>query len=118
MVTKATRLVWVFSAVIVLSSSVWSAECLFHWSFDDSDGIMARDSIGGRDGVIRGPMSVAGHLGDALKFDGDDDYVSLPDNDPVWLPRNDFSISFWVYFEENPPSFDADQDVLLDPIQA
>jgi len=35
----------------------------------------------------------------ALKFDGIDDYVALPDNEPVWLPDRDFTLSVWVCFQ-------------------
>lgn len=37
----------------------------------------------------------------ALDFDGVDDYVALPDNNPIWLPQEDFTLSCWVYFHED-----------------
>lgn len=49
-----------------------------HWRLDDGTGSIAVDSIGGHDGTLgNGSYWVAGHLGDALAFDGDDDYVNL-----------------------------------------
>ena len=39
--------------------------------------------------------------GTALDFDGVDDYVTLPDNNPIWLPQSDFTLSVWVYFERD-----------------
>ncbi|MHC4621097.1 MAG: LamG domain-containing protein [Planctomycetota bacterium] len=47
----------------------------------------------------------------ALRFDGVDDYVALPGNDPVWLPEYDFTLSAWVYFEREPGSA---HEVILD----
>ncbi|MBW8001088.1 MAG: LamG domain-containing protein [Planctomycetes bacterium] len=40
--------------------------------------------------------------GQALNFDGTNDYVALPDNDPIWLPQNNFTASAWVYFDRDP----------------
>ena len=46
-----------------------------HWKFDDGVGTTAIDSEGGHDGTLtNGPVWVAGQLGDALNFDGSDDY--------------------------------------------
>ncbi|MHC4498284.1 MAG: LamG-like jellyroll fold domain-containing protein [Planctomycetota bacterium] len=36
-----------------------------------------------------------------MDFNGIDDYVGLPDNDPVWLPQYNFTLSVWVYFERD-----------------
>ena len=49
-----------------------------HWKLDDGTGPTALDSEGGHDGTLtNGPAWVAGQLGDALDFDGADDYVDL-----------------------------------------
>jgi len=49
-----------------------------HWKLDDGTGTVAIDSEGGHDGTLaNGPVWVAGQLGDALEFDGADDYVDL-----------------------------------------
>ncbi|MDH3643251.1 MAG: LamG domain-containing protein, partial [Gammaproteobacteria bacterium] len=49
-----------------------------HWKLDDGTGLTAVDSEGGHDGTLTsGPAWVAGQLGDALDFDGADDYVDL-----------------------------------------
>ncbi len=46
------------------------------WLFDEGAGDVAKDSSGnGNDGAIMGPVWVAGKIGDALEFDGSDDYV-------------------------------------------
>ena len=47
-----------------------------HWKLDDGAGLTAIDSEGGNDGTLSGPPAwVAGVLGDALDFNGSNDYV-------------------------------------------
>ena len=49
-----------------------------HWKLDDSVGTTAIDSEGGHDGtLVNSPTWVAGRIGDALNFDGSNDYVDL-----------------------------------------
>ncbi|MBP7053698.1 MAG: hypothetical protein KBE65_22030 [Phycisphaerae bacterium] len=84
------------------------------WTFDESEGTLASDGTGDRDGLVHGAAWVDGQTGSGLRFDGLDDYVSLPDNDPVWLPVNDFTIAFWVYLERDRGSSIADNEVLVD----
>ncbi len=71
-----------------------------HWAFDEGTGTDANDSADSNDGTLVGePNWVAGKIGShALDFNGVEDFVSLPDNDPIWLPQNDFTVSCWVYF--------------------
>jgi len=73
------------------------------WKFEEGTGTDANDSAGTNDGTLNGDTNwVTGIIGDyALDFDGDGDYVALPDNDPVWLPENNFTLSVWVYFEND-----------------
>jgi parallel beta-helix repeat protein len=73
-----------------------------HWAFDEGAGLIAYDSAGTKDGVVFGAKWASGQLGGALDFDGADDYVALPDNNPVWLPQNSFALSAWVYFDRAP----------------
>jgi hypothetical protein len=50
-----------------------------YWAFDEGRGSVARDSSGGgRNGSIRGARRAPGRIGGALKFDGANDYVSVP----------------------------------------
>ena len=68
------------------------------WKFDEGQGDIAYDSAGNNDGTIYGAQWTSGKIGDwALDFDGDDDSVELPLNNPVWLPTGDFSFSMWVH---------------------
>ena len=49
-----------------------------HWKLDDGAGTTAVDSEGGHDGTLtNGPAWVAGQIGDALNFDGVNEYVDV-----------------------------------------
>jgi len=84
------------------------------WTFDEGQGNTARDSASGISGTVHGAGWVEGQVGSGLSFDGLDDYVELPRNEPVWLPQNDFSVAFWVYFEREAGSSVDDNEVLVD----
>ncbi|PXF60218.1 MAG: hypothetical protein C4B59_09685 [Candidatus Methanogaster sp.] len=66
------------------------------WHFDEVSGSVLVDSSGnGNDGVIHGATWVEGKYGKALRFDGVDDYVEMPDS-PLWnFGTGDFTVSFW-----------------------
>ena len=75
-----------------------------HWTFDEGEGDTAYDSAGTNYGtLVNGPQWTSGQINGALEFDGVDDYVALPDNEPVWLPQNNFAFSLWVYFFNDVP---------------
>lgn len=67
---------------------------LAEWKFDEGSGTTAADATGdGYNGtLIGGPTWVAGKQGDALSFDGIDDYVDISDISSMPL----FSLSTWV----------------------
>ncbi len=70
------------------------------WKLDDEGVDIAVDSSMGRhDGILYGnPLSVPGHIGNALWFDGYDDYVDTGfyENLPVW------TVSAWVISPDAP----------------
>ncbi|MDJ0789780.1 MAG: LamG domain-containing protein [Myxococcota bacterium] len=70
------------------------------WTFDEVVGTAAHDVVGGLDGAyVNGPMPDAGIVGGALRFDGSNDFVSVPD-DPAWaFGADDFTIEFWASFD-------------------
>lgn len=52
-----------------------------HWKMDDTEGLTVRDHYGRYDGVMANMSELArtkGYLGNALIFDGVDDYVEIP----------------------------------------
>ncbi|MDH3455888.1 MAG: fibronectin type III domain-containing protein [Gemmatimonadota bacterium] len=78
-----------------------------HWTFDEGSGNVAGDASGnGNVGTLmNGPIWVPGYSGTALSFDGDDDFVLVPDDDALDL-AGDFTISIWVNWINN--NIDAD----------
>jgi len=66
------------------------------WLFDEEEGDVAIDSSGnGHDGVITGgPERITGKFGNALKFDGSNDFVGCG-NDPAFN-LDVFTVSFWA----------------------
>jgi len=66
------------------------------WLFDETEGDVAIDSSeNGHDGVITGgPERVTGKFGNALKFDGSNDFVGCG-NDPAFN-LDIFTVAFWA----------------------
>lgn len=67
-----------------------------HWSFNEGTGIVATDVINGNNlNLINNPLHVVGKKGNAIKFDGVNDYASklsavkIPTNSPM-------SIAVWI----------------------
>ncbi|MBI4311288.1 MAG: hypothetical protein HY681_05835 [Chloroflexi bacterium] len=74
-----------------------------HWKLDEGSGATVGDSSGnGNSGQIAGAIWGAGVsgtqavYGDALSFDGTDDYVSMPPLENLEVPDGDFTIMAWV----------------------
>ena len=67
-----------------------------HWKLDEDKGMIAEDSAGDFDGLLRqGPkwQSKGGIVGGCLKFDGKNDYVEGP---PLNIVTNEFTICAWI----------------------
>lgn len=80
----------------------WLGECIHisHWKFDEQTGTFAEDSIGYHDGTLTSfptdnSQWVEGKVGNALSFDGIDDYVDVG-NDSSLDMTNGFTVSAWV----------------------
>ena len=76
----------VIGLVVVLSGSVcadWSygSGPIAHWTLDEGQGDTAYDSAGGHNGIVHGAQWIGGLIDGALKFDGDHDYITVPDSD-------------------------------------
>ena len=76
---------------------VYDPTLVNHWVLDEVEGIVAHDTVGGKDGFAMGGPAwqpVGGHVDGALRFDGIDDYVSTRlFINPAQRP---FSIFAWV----------------------
>lgn len=91
------------STILALSLAAQSPPLVAHWRLDETTGTTASDSgPRGNHGLLvnfLGVPWVPGHSGNALSFDGVDDYVSVPSGQglPVYDGRGTpFSIAFWV----------------------
>lgn len=69
-----------------------------YWKFDEGTETTTLDSSGnGNTGILmNGPQWVDGVRGKALKFDGVDDYVSVPDSSSVDVGGNQMSVEYWM----------------------
>jgi hypothetical protein len=66
-----------------------------HWKFDEGTGTIAYDSSGNNNyGTLYGPTWVNGVYGKALKFDGVNDFVAIPDI--FSTPPTELTVSAWV----------------------
>jgi len=68
-----------------------------HWKLDETEGAVAGDSIGGKDGTAFGDplwQPSIGHTDGALEFDGTDDYVST--NVTLNPVERSFSVLAWI----------------------
>ena len=90
--------IYLVALVLVLSMVLTNtqAELLGRWGFDEGSGNVAYDTSGnGRDGTIEGdPQWVVGKIGGALKFDGDDDQITL--NDLLTVGSSSNTVAAWV----------------------
>lgn len=84
-----------------------------HWALDTGTGTEAADSSGnGLDGTLGSNLSTTGWVNTtapiseanpyALRFDGQDDYVSLPSGGPLNIASNAVSVSLWVNLDKLP----------------
>jgi len=87
----------VLVSLLLISSA--SASLVGHWAFNETSGTNAYDSSGnGNNGTLYNFTDtywVTGQYGNALKFDGENDFVNFG-NDSSLNFSSDFSITFWV----------------------
>ena len=89
-------------AGMVLASSFYGAhaapptDVVAHWKFDEGTGTVVADSSGNKyNGTTEfGPEWVDGVMGKAMKFNGTDQYVTVPDNNLTEAVYA-FSVSVW-----------------------
>jgi len=92
------KLICLACLVLVMSfAGNASADLVAHWRFDESSGTTAADSSGnGLNGTLEGdPQWVAGAIGGALEFDGDD-YVDFGAPEVFDFGTEDFTITAWI----------------------
>ncbi len=73
-----------------------------YWKFDETSGNIAHDSANGFDGTVYGEKWVKGRIGNALDFDGADDFVNLPQNAINIIGNlSKGTIAFWFNYTYN-----------------
>ncbi|MCK4342405.1 MAG: LamG domain-containing protein [Phycisphaerae bacterium] len=73
-----------------------------YWTFDEGSGGVVHDLSGnGNDGTIVGAGWVEGVSGTALEFDGQNDFVEVPDDASLDI-TGDISLAAWIYAHSMP----------------
>ena len=70
-----------------------------HWSFDEESGDYAANSVNVLGGNVNGATWTDGKYGNALSFDGSDDYVSIPHDSSLSFNK-EFTITAWIYMKD------------------
>ena len=70
------------------------------WNLNENSGTIVYDSEDGNDGTIYGASWTEGVSGSALKFDGKNDYVIVPDADNLDITQS-LSIMAWANPQKN-----------------
>ena len=121
MFSKILTATYILTITVTLVWHINVAEAQFvkeglvsYWSFDKAtikDGI-AKDSQGNNDGTINGePKVVAGKIGEALEFDGEKDYVKIPNSDS--LITKEVTMEVWVKFDSLPDEAVEDRNTIF-----
>jgi len=99
----ATMILGVLSGLMVGAADP-AGSLVGQWRFDEGSGATAYDSSGhSPDGIINGATWVDGLSGKALRFDGVDDYVEIPDV-PQLNGVTEATFCYWVRYEGAPTS--------------
>jgi hypothetical protein len=97
---KSLFFMGVLCFLFCFSGTVSADSLVAHWDFNETSGTTAADSSGnGNTGTLYNMDSsdwVSGKWGNALDFDGSNDYVSVPDDSTMDFGTGSFSISLWV----------------------
>ncbi len=70
------------------------------WKFNENSGTTVTDSKGGNNGTIHGAQWVTGVEGSALSFDGNNDFIIVPNADNLNV-TDQITIMAWAKTEEN-----------------
>jgi hypothetical protein len=65
------------------------------WKFDEGSGTVAHDSAMSNNGSINGATWTTGQIGDAMSFDGVNDYVEMGNTVKNYLGTN-YTVSAWI----------------------
>ncbi len=91
------KLIYLISFVLILGiAGNASAELVAYWTFDEGSGDIVYDSSGNdNNGTINGATWGTGKYGNALHFNGQDNYVEVPTSDSLEITPN-VTIAAWI----------------------
>ena len=104
MLNKTAAIAFVLSISVVFmyadttKAQIVKEGLVSYWTLDeaDTDGKAIEDVWGNNDGTIMGdPEMVEGKIGDALKFDGIDDYVDCGNDGSLDFGRKELTVAAW-----------------------
>lgn len=91
---------WINTTACDIDTYEKSNDAVAWYKLDEASGPWANDSNNDHDGVLQNnPQWVSGRHGTALLFDGNDDYVSLPEDADLEPER--ITVTAWVYDNGN-----------------
>lgn len=97
-----TFLLLVFQSV---SGQTYPQGMVAYWKFDEGSGSVARDLVGGHDGVIVGAQWTSGQVGTALRFDRFDHtgcgIVWVNHHPDLNFPNNEVTFEAWVNWADH-----------------
>jgi len=100
MTYKKTVAIVLLLAISAIPATTFADSLVAHWKLDEISGVTAfDDTANNNDGTLHNMNDsdwVAGCIGNALDFDGSDDYVTVADNSALNFGTGSFSISFWA----------------------
>ncbi|MDD2802536.1 MAG: hypothetical protein PHE96_13870, partial [Methylococcales bacterium] len=89
--------------IYALTKSTEGSGPVGYWKFDEGSGVVAYDSSGNINHGILTNFDFnndsgwkVGKVAGALKFDGTNDYVNVPDNANLDFGSGDFTVAFWI----------------------
>ncbi|MBT6462840.1 MAG: DUF5011 domain-containing protein [Opitutae bacterium] len=98
-----TLLSWLIAGNVLSGATTREDILLAHWKLDETMGTAAKDaSANEKDGILQNMDDtswVPGKFGNALSFDGTDDFVDLPLDIPISSAKG--TVSLWVKTSEN-----------------
>jgi hypothetical protein len=74
-----------------------------YWRFDEGSGTTSLDSVDANQGMIYGASWTNGAIGNAMGFDGANDYIKIGMPVPVALQiQNEITLEAWIYVTQYP----------------
>lgn len=104
----ALALVTVFIYVNIAKAQIVTEGLVSYWSFDRDtiEGKTVEDICGEHDGTMFGsPKIVDGKVGQALKFDGEEDYIEVADSEEFKISEKAITVEAWVKIESLPGKY-------------